>query len=87
MITLIGDMKMAQFYASIQGNRGTATRMGSKKSGMDGHIRGWSIGCRVWMRYNEETGQDECVVDLTRGSNRSGQDKRLGVFTTTDLTE
>ena len=34
---------MAQFYASIQGNRGEATRMGTKASGIEGHIRGWNI--------------------------------------------
>ena len=76
---------MSQFYASIQGNRGTGTRMGTKKSGMDGHIRGWDVGARVFMRYNEETQQDECTITLTSGSNNTSEDKRLGVFTAKDL--
>jgi hypothetical protein len=76
---------MSQFYADIEGNRGQATRMGTKKSGMDGHIRGWNVGCRVWMRYNEETGQDECSIDLTSGSTGAKQSRRIGVFTVEDL--
>lgn len=76
---------MAQFYADIQGSRGKATRMGSKKSGIDGHIRGWHIGARVWMRYNEQTKEDECTIDLTFGSSSGRGRKRLGTFTIKDL--
>ena len=59
--------------------------MGTKKSGIDGHIRGWHIGARVWMRYNEKTQEDECTIDLTSGSGYEGKTKRLGVFTVKDL--
>lgn len=59
--------------------------MGTKKSGMDGHIRGWYIGCRVFMRYNEQTEQDECTIELTSGSTGGKLSKRLGVFTMKDL--
>jgi len=76
---------MAQYYADIQGNRGRATRMGTKKSGMDGHIRGWNIGARVFMRFNKETQQDECTIDLTSGSSVSCRSKRLGTFTIKDI--
>ena len=76
---------MAQYYADIQGNRGQATRMGTKKSGLDGHIRGWHVGCRVFMRFNEETQRDECTIDLTGGSSGSGKSKRIGTFTVDDL--
>lgn len=75
---------MAQFYADIQGNRGEATRMGTKKSGMDGHIRGWHIGARVWMRFNKQTQEDECTIDLTGGSG-SYNSKRLGTFTAKNI--
>ena len=75
---------MAQFYADIQGNRGQATRMGTKESGLGGHIRGWHVGCRVYMQFNEETQQDECTIELTGGS--SGfRSKRIGTFTADDL--
>jgi len=76
---------MAQFYADIQGNRGQATRMGTKKSGLDGHIRGWNVGARVYMHFNEKTQEDECTIDLTCGSGYSGKSKRLGTFTAKDL--
>lgn len=75
---------MAQFYADIQGNRGSATRMGTKKSGFNGHIRGWYLGARVWMSYNEQTKEDECTIDLTSGSG-FGKSKRLGTFTVRDI--
>lgn len=71
---------MAHFYASIQGNRSQRTAMGTKNSGIDGHIRGWDIGGRVWVRYNEETKQNEVTIDITGGSN-GGITKRLGVWT------
>ena len=58
---------MARFYADIQGNRGEATRMGTKNSGISGHIRGWSIGVRTDIQYDEETGKDMVRVYRTGG--------------------
>ena len=69
---------MSHFYASMQGNRGEATRCGSKQSGIDAHIRGWNSGVRVSCRYNKTTGRDECFIYATGGSNRSSQDIELG---------
>lgn len=64
---------MAQFYADIQGNRGEATRMGTKSSGISGHIRGWRVGARVVCEYNEQVDRDFVTVFKTGGSNnRSG---------------
>lgn len=65
---------MAQFYASIQGNRGEATRMGTKLTGIEGHIRGWNIGCRVHMYHRD--GVDHCWIYQTKGSN-GGEEKLL----------
>lgn len=76
---------MSQFYASIQGNRGMATRQGTIKSGLDGHVRGWHIGAQVFMSYNHETGKDECTIRLTSGSSGFGSDRFLGTFTADDL--
>ena len=76
---------MAHFYAFIQGNRGEATRMGSKASGIAGHIRGWSVGAHVCCTYNEQTEKDEVAIYLTSGSNGSKHSKLLGNFTTDDL--
>jgi len=59
---------MARFYASIQGNRGEATRMGTPTSGISGHVRGWNVGVRVEEVYS------------TFGSNRAGPDALLGTL-------
>ena len=59
--------------------------MGTKNSGLSGHIRGWNIGVRVYMSYNEETGQDEAFVSLTSGSNGRNPGKVLGTFTLKDV--
>jgi hypothetical protein len=60
---------MAQFRATIQGNRGEASRLGSKDSGINSSTNGWDIGGDVTIRY--EPGQDRDVVRmfLTGGSN------------------
>ena len=75
---------MAHFYASIQGNRGEATRMGTKSSGIDGHIRGWNVGARVSC-YVGSDGKDHVSFELTSGSGYRGKSKSLGNFTTEDL--
>ena len=59
---------MAHFYAEIQGNRGEATRMGTAKSGMRCHIRGWNIGIQVQI-YQDKNGNDVVEVYHTDGSN------------------
>jgi len=76
---------MAHFYAEIQGNRGEATRVGTKQSGISGHIRGWNVGVRVSCVFNEKTGKDEVHVRLTSGSGGHKSGKCLGVFTADDL--
>ena len=52
---------MSHFYANIQGNRGEATRGGSKDSGIDGHIRGWNSGAKVICEVNDK---DQDVVEF-----------------------
>ena len=74
---------MSHFYANIQGNRGMATRQGTKTSGIEGHIRGWDIGCRVTCIHRK--GEDVCCVYLTSGSSGHKPSKRLGEFTVKDL--
>jgi hypothetical protein len=68
---------MARFWARIQGNRGEATRLGTKASGIHSETNGWDIGCRVWICPNNETGEDEMIVWLTGGSNNPGLRKVL----------
>lgn len=66
---------MSHFYADIQGNRGPATRQGSKESGIHGHIRGWNLGGKVSMR--EFRGRDIVTLTLTAGSNGQRPDLPL----------
>ena len=59
---------MAHFYAQIQGNRGEATRMGTPNSGIEGHIRGWNVGVKVYGSVDND-GNDVFEVYHTGGSN------------------
>lgn len=72
---------MAQFYAEIIGSRGPATRMGTKESGLSGHLRGWNIGVRVYLGH--VNGKDTIEVYRTEGSN-NGRDGDLLVRLTED---
>lgn len=71
---------MSHFYAEIQGNRSQATRGGSAKSGIDGHIRGWFVGGAVQCFVNEQ-GQDVVQLFATRGSS-GATNKLIAEFTT-----
>jgi len=62
---------MSRFYASIKGNRGEATRQGTPKTGISGHIRGWDIGVKVRCFVNSE-GKDTCIIYKTAGSKSPG---------------
>ena len=71
---------MSHFYASIEGNRGIATRCGTKSSGIQGHIRGWGVGARVRVDYDEKTDSDIVRVYRTGGSRGYGNDKLIAEF-------
>ena len=77
---------MARYYAEIEGNRGAATRMGTAKSGMDSHTRGWDLGIKVWCRPDPKNPEQDLVcIGLTGGSNDPHVRKDLGTFTVADL--
>lgn len=66
---------MAHFYASVHGSRETtATKTGTKKSGMSAHVRGWNVGVDV--RLSHVNGKDVVQVYRTSGSN-GGQTSQL----------
>jgi hypothetical protein len=73
---------MAQFRAIIRGQRGEASRLGSKKSGIQATINGWHCGVRVSATHDEKTGEDRFIVSVTGGSN--GASPSSLVFTATD---
>ena len=71
---------MSQFYAEIKGQaRTTASRRGSPKSGIDGHIRGWNIGVRVF-GHVDENGKDVFTIYKTSGSNGCKSDKLIKII-------
>jgi len=70
---------MARFYASIQGSRGEATRMGTPASGIHSHTRGWDIGANV--RVFDEDGEDVCYIGISGGSNGAKLSKCVGTLT------
>ena len=60
---------MAQFRAMIRGQRGLATRLGSKKSGLVGNLDGWKSGVMVKCSTDQD-GRDRFQIWRTGGSNR-----------------
>lgn len=58
---------MAQFRATIQGNKGLASRLGTKKSGIVATVNGWTIGLKIIAK--RANGQDIIEVWYTGGSN------------------
>jgi hypothetical protein len=59
---------MAQFYGTVQGGRGQASRLGHKTTGLETTCSGGQIGVcsRAW--YNEDEEQDYVLMTLTKGS-------------------
>lgn len=74
---------MARFYGSIQGSRGEATRLGTAKSGLRGHIRGWAIGARVNC-FVDDDGEDAVSISITSGSNGDINETWLGTWVRTE---
>lgn len=58
---------MAQYRAFIQGQRGPASRLGSKRSGIWASVNGWHDGVHVVVSH--ENGRDCFKVYRTAGSN------------------
>lgn len=71
---------MAQFRATIQGNRGEASRCGNKNSGIHATINGWHVGITVVAEYDRRQERDVFTVFKTSGSSGYGQDKLIGRF-------
>jgi hypothetical protein len=71
---------MARFYAEMQGNRGMISRMGTPKSGLWAHIRGWHVGIFVHCSVGPE-GEDVLKVYKTGGSANSGETTHIVTVT------
>lgn len=68
---------MAQFYAGIQGNKGEATRLGTKSSGLSGFAQGYDIGIRFNLSHTI-TG-DQIEISITGGTNSPGRIARISL--------
>lgn len=53
---------MSHFYGTIEGNRGEATRGGTKASGLVAQVASWSGAIRVHVKYDEVTGRNHFTV-------------------------
>lgn len=78
---------MSRFYGDLRGQAKTqATRRGSRKSGLDAHIRGWNIGVKI--RCFDQDGSDVITVHLTGGSNSPSSSHCLAeISDSTDIIE
>lgn len=75
---------MAHFYGSVQGNKGEATRMGSKASGISGYVQGHYSRIRTGMY--EENDYDHGSIVIEGGySARAGRRIDLGYLNTDAL--
>jgi len=73
---------MPRFRATIRGNRGEASRLGSAKSGIKAEVNGWDLGVDVFAR--DEDGEDELHVYMTSGSNGRTHERHVGTVRLVD---
>ncbi len=58
---------MAQFKGTVKGQRGEASRLGGKKSGLEVTANGWNDGIRISVKHID--GKDMFTIYRTAGSN------------------
>lgn len=75
---------MARFRATIKGQRGQASRLGSPKSGITANVNGWDVGIRV-VGSVDNLGIDVYDVYLTGGSHAAHSPVHLGRFDASDI--
>ena len=70
---------MSTFYATIQGNRGPATRRGSAASGIKAAVQSWKGSVITSLSYNQD---DELMVNISvsKGSSSYGDTIFYGTF-------
>ena len=61
----VGDI-MSWFYGYLRGNRGDATRCGSKSSGIHAHIRSWHNDVTATLRADMDE-KDELILTIPKG--------------------
>lgn len=67
---------MAHFMGVVKGQSGEASRLGSKKSGLETVCASWQGAVRCYAYHDEKTGEDMVRVSLVqwhgRGCTREG---------------
>lgn len=66
---------MAQFRGTLEGNRGSASRLGTKNSGLIGTVNGWHVGLTLNARHDPDADTDRVSAELQGGS--SGNNGKL----------
>lgn len=56
---------MAHFYGTLRGQRGQASRLGGKGSGLETYAASWEGAVLVRLWVDEVKGVDMCLVTLT----------------------
>jgi hypothetical protein len=67
---------MAHFRAVIRGGRGEASRLGHKSTGLYGRFQTWGHDVTLYMRHDEQSGEDWLTVDLVP-HNGGGHERRV----------
>jgi hypothetical protein len=68
---------MAHFYGTLQGNRGGASRLGTKSSGLVTQTASWEGAVRVSVDYDKDTDRDLVHVSLIQWHNGAGVNRVL----------
>ena len=64
---------MARYRGTLQGRKGTASRLGHSVTGLTATVNGWHAGVTVHARPCAlDMTRDEFVIDITRGSMDEG---------------
>ena len=71
---------MAQYRGTLQGNRGNASRLGTKSSSLEVTAHGWRLGLRAVIYWDEKSQEDRLRVELNSGSGYDGVSRYLGTF-------
>lgn len=62
---------MSTFYGTVEGQRGPATRCGSRSSGIRTAAQSWDGSVIVNLSYSERDGEDTLMVDINTSENSS----------------
>ena len=71
---------MAHFIGYTKGNRGEASRLGTKESGLSSEARGWNVGGSVQTYYDKERDCDIVVFYVNSGSNCDNSPRCIGSY-------